>query len=301
VHASQGDLAGFLGWSALTLAAALAAFGVAVAVAHRLYRGELDVGEAPARAAHARIRLPGAMGALVEKDLRVAWRDPRLKAVTLSSVIGPLVLLFLLGQGSPEGVGPAQLVTVASIAGLGVVGSNALALERHGLGLLLGFPLDRLALLAAKNLAVLVLRGPALAALSLASLVLAGPLVAAAVATIVLLTQVVASAADNFLQILFPVPVAAAGGDPHAAVSGTRGLGAVATALLSMGATLAVAAPFAFLAWLPELLGSRALFALTLPLALGGACAVYFMAASLAARLLWRREPELLARLRGEE
>jgi ABC-2 type transport system permease protein len=301
VHGSRGELLPFLGFGALTAVAALAAFGVAVAVAHRLYRGELDVGEAPSRAARARIRLPGAMGALVEKDLRVAWRDPRSKAVTLSSVVGPLVLLLLLGQGSPSGVGPAQLVMVASIAGLGVVGSNALAFERHGLGLLLGFPLDRLALLSAKNLAVVVLRGPALAALSLAALVLAGPLVAAAIATIVLLTQVVASAADNFLQILFPVPVAAAGGNPNAPVSGTRGLGAVATALLAMSATLAVAAPFAFLAWLPHMLASPALFALTLPLALAGACAVYFMVTSLAARLLQRREPELLARLRGDE
>jgi hypothetical protein len=40
---------------------------------------------------------------------------------------------------------------------------------------------------------------------------------------------------------------------------------------------------------------------LSLPLALAGACAVYFMAASGAARLLLRREPELIARMRGEE
>ena len=59
--------------------------------------------------------------------------------------------------------------------------------------------------------------------------------------------------------------------------------------------------PFAFLVWLPHLLGERWLWALTLPLALAGAAAVYFMAASGAARLLLRREPELLARLRGEE
>ena len=68
-----------------------------------------------------------------------------------------------------------------------------------------------------------------------------------------------------------------------------------------MTATLAVVAPFAFLAWLPQLLGEAWLFVLTLPLALAGACAVYFMAASGAARLLLRREPELLARLRGDD
>ncbi len=49
----------------------------------------------------------------------------------------------------------------------------------------------------------------------------------------------------------------AAGRDPSAPVSGTRGLGAAAISLVAMTATLAVVAPFAFLAWLPQLLGER--------------------------------------------
>jgi hypothetical protein len=182
-----------------------------------------------------------------------------------------------------------------------VIGSNALALERDGLGLLLGFPVDRLALVAGKNLAVVVMRSPALVALSLAALVLAGPVVAAAVATVVLLTQVLASAADNYLQILLPIPMPAAGRDPSAPVAGSRGLGAAAISLVAMTLTLALASPFAFLAWLPQLLGEPWLHLVSLPLAFAGACAVYFMAASGAARLLVRREPELLARLRGED
>jgi hypothetical protein len=241
------------------------------------------------------------VGAIVEKDLRAAWRDPRLKAVSLSGVIGPLLLLFLLGQGTASGIGPLQLFLVAAIAGLGAVGSNALALERDGLGLLLGFPVDRLALLVGKNVALIVLRAPALVSLSLAALLIAGPVVALAVSTVVLLTQVLASAADNYLQILFPIPMPAAGRDPNAPISGTRGLGAAAVGLVAMSATLAAAAPFAFLAWLPQLLDERWLFALALPLALAGACAVYFMVTTGAARLLARREQELLGRLRGEE
>jgi hypothetical protein len=68
-----------------------------------------------------------------------------------------------------------------------------------------------------------------------------------------------------------------------------------------MASALAASSPFAFLVWLPHLLGEPWLWAATLPLALAGAAAVYFMATSGAARLLLRREPELLARLRGEE
>ena len=300
VHAGRGDVLGFLGWSAAAAVALLSAVGLSTAIAGRLYRGELDTGEAGGRSARARIRLPGAIGALVEKDLRVSWRDPRLKAVTLSGVVGPLLLLFLLGQGS-SGVGPLQLLLVASIAGLGSVGSNALALERQGLGLLFGFPVDRLVLLVGKNAALVVMRAPVLLSLSLAALVIAGPVVAPAVATVVLLAQVLASAADNYVQILFPIPMPAAGRDPNAPIAGTRGLAAAAVSLIAMTATLAVIAPFAFLAWLPQLLGETWLFVLTLPLALAGACAVYFMATSGAARLLVRREPELLSRLRGDE
>jgi hypothetical protein len=140
-----------------------------------------------------------------------------------------------------------------------------------------------------------------LVALALAGLVLGGPLVVLPVVALVLLTQLIASAADNYLSILFPMPVAAAGRDPNAPSAGTRGLGAAAMGFAAMTAALLASSPFAFLVWLPHLLGEPWLWAATLPLALGGALAVYFMAASGAARLLQRREPELLARLRGEE
>jgi ABC-2 type transport system permease protein len=301
VHAGRGEWLAALGFSGGVVVALLSALALSAVIAERLYRGEVDSGSAAGARARARVLLPGAVGALVEKDLRTAWRDPRLKAVTLSGVIGPLLLLFLLGQGSPSGVGPAQLGLVACLAGLSVIGSNALALERDGIGLLLGFPVDRLALVAGKSLAVVVLRAPALVALSLAALVIAGPVVALAVATVVLLTQVLGSAADSYLQILAPIAVPAAGRDPSAPVSGSRGLGAAALGLVAMTGTLALAAPFAFLAWLPQLVGRPWLHAVSLPLALAGACAVYFMAASGASRLLVRREPELVARLRGEE
>ena len=117
-----------------------------------------------------------------------------------------------------------------------------------------------------------------------------------------LLAQVLASAADNYVQILFPVPMPAAGRDPSAPVSGTRGLGAAAISLVAMTVDArgrrrrSPSSPGCRSSW-----ASAWLFVLTLPLALAGACAVYFMATSGAARLLMRREPELLARLRGDE
>jgi hypothetical protein len=153
----------------------------------------------------------------------------------------------------------------------------------------------------AKNIGVIVLRLPALLAVSTAALVMAGPAFVPAVATVVLLTQVLAAAADNYLSILFPVPVAAAGRDPNAPGSGGRGLGAAALVFVAMLATILASAPFVFLAWLPELLGERRLWALALPLALAGAAAVHFLTTFGAARLLVRREPDLVARVAGED
>jgi ABC-2 type transport system permease protein len=302
VHAGRGEALLFLGWAGATTLALTAAIGVSVALAQRLYRGELDLGEATGGgAARARMRLPGVVGALVDKDLRVAWRDPRAKALVFTGVIGPLVLLLLLWQGSAGLLRPGLLLAIASFSGLGALGSNAFALERQGLGLLLGFPADRFAILVGKNLGVIALRLPALLTVSLATLAVAGPAFVPAVAAVVLLTQVLASAADNYLSILFPFPVAAAGRDPGAPVSGTRGLGAAAMTLLATIATLVASGPFVFLAWLPELLGERWLWLLTLPLALAGALAVHFMATSGAARLLERREQDLVARMAGED
>jgi ABC-2 type transport system permease protein len=302
VHAGRGEGLPFAALSLGVLVALAATLGISTFVARRLYRGEVVSGEAGVGAgARARIRLPGRVGALVEKELRVVWRDPRLKAVSLSGLIGPLLVLFLLGQGSPAGVGPGQLFAVAQITGLGAIGSNALALERHGLGLLFGFPVDRFTLLLGKNLAFLVLRGPVLVSLALAAVVMGGIGVAPAVVALLLVSHVLASAADNYLMVLFPVAMPAAGRDPNAPTSGTRGLGGAAMGLVAMMAALVASAPFAFLVWLPYLLDRRWLWLPALPLALAGACGVYFMATSGAARLLLRREPELLAGLRGEE
>lgn len=301
VHAGRGEALAFFGWSTGAALALAAAVGVSTLLARRLYRGEADLGEVAGHSARARMRLPGAVGALVEKDLRVAWRDPRLKALVFSGLVGPLVLLFVLGQASPGGPRPSLLLAAAVLSGLGALGANTFAFERQGLALLLGSPLDRLALLVGKNIALVALRLPVVLAVAVATLLVAGPAYVPAVATVALSTLVLAAAADNYLSILFPLPVSAAGRDPSTPASGTRGLGTLVALVPALLATLAAAAPFAFLAWLPLLLGEPWLGAATLPLALAGAAAVHFMAAAGAARLLERREGDLVARLCGED
>jgi hypothetical protein len=71
--------------------------------------------------------------------------------------------------------------------------------------------------------------------------------------------------------------------------------------LLLTFAALLVSSPFVFLLWLPHQLGIEQLWLVTLPLGLAGALAVYAIAVGFAEKLFLRREPDLLARVLGEE
>jgi len=218
----------------------------------------------------------------------------------MSGLVGPLILVVFLSRGTST-ARPVVLLLLASFVGLGTLGFNALGLERHGLALLFGFPIDRYWILVAKNLAGIAMRIPGTLMLVAATVVLVGPSLVPAILTVVLLTQLLASAADNYLAVLFPVPVPGAGRSPHAPASGARGLGFMAiAAMATMGASI-VSAPFAFLAWLPHLMGRPGLGVLTFPLARAGGVAVYAMLTSGAASILRQREPDVLARVLGGE
>ena len=302
VHAGRGELAPFAGFAAAGAAALLGALAVSSALAGRIYRGELDLGGpvAGAPVSSPRMLLPGPLGALVEKDLRVTWRDPRLKALVFTGLVGPLLLLFFLISAGRE-PHPAVFFMLASVTGLGVYGANALAMERRGLLLLLGFPFPRWQVLAAKNLGAALLRLPGTALLAVAAGLLLSPAAALAVLTIAIVTALAAAGTDNFVAILFPVAVPEPGRSPHGSASGSRGLGAAVVSGALLFLALGISAPLAFLAWLPWLLEAPWLSVLSLPLALAGAAAVYAMMVAGAARLFVRREPDLLSRVLGEE
>ena len=295
VHAGRGEPLAFAFWTAAAALAVAGAVGVSGVLAGRLYRGALDLGEAPARLGRrATMPLPGAVGALLEKDLRVAWRDPRLKTLMLTGLVGPVLILVLVWQGTAS-VGPGLVLALASFTAAGIVGANVFAVERQALALLFGFPVARSSILIAKNLGSMLLRLPALLLVAAATLLVAGPVFVPAAVTIVLLTELVGCGLDNYVALFLPVPVAAAGGDPNAPASGTRGLGSSLVALAALCASLLLSAPFAFLVWLPYLLGAFWLWLATLPLALAGTIGIYFMLVMGAARLLERREPDLVA------
>jgi hypothetical protein len=303
VFAGRGEAGGFFAYGVAALLATTLAMGLSTALIGLLSRGELRLGSpgGPGGASRARMLFTGPVGALLEKDLRVGWRDPALKATLFVGLVGPLVFLFFLSQvrhGAPSG---ASILFLATFVGLSAFGSNALGFERRGVALLLGFPVERFWLLVGKNLAALSYRLPGLILLFLAGLLLAPLSYLPAAITIALSTQLLATGVDNYLSILFPAAVPEPGKNPYGGpAAGGRGLGMALLTLVLVPVVLLISAPFAFLAWLPVLLRAPLLWLGSLPLALAGAASVYAMLVAGAARLLSRREPELLERILGE-
>jgi ABC-2 type transport system permease protein len=294
VHAGRGEAGPFVVYLAASVAAVGAVMALSTAVIQRIHRGELDLGEAAAGRAGrpARMRFGGPLGALLEKDLRVAWRDPALKASLFMGLLTPLLFLFFVSQ-TGAAVGKSVL-WLAVFVGLSVFGTNTFGLERRGVALLMSFPVERWRILVAKNLASISLRLPSVVTLLLATAILA-PAELLPAATIAVIGLLISAGVDNYASVLFPVPAPEPGRGPGTA--GTRGLGMVFLSALLLTGALVVAAPFLFLVYLPSWLGRPWLWALTLPLALAGAGAVYAMLVAGAATLLERREPEVLERI----
>ena len=301
VHAGRGEMLPAAAWAGAACLAILAALLTSAVLIEKIYRGDLDLGAAGGAGRRtARMALPGALGALVEKDLRSAWRDPSLRATLLMSLLGPVFMLLFLSQAQFSGRAGTTVLVLASFVGLQAFGGNALGLERRGLGLLLSFPIARWRVLLAKNMAALLFRLPGLLTLLLAALFTAPLQLAPVAVTIAAGTFAVAAGMDNIFSILFPITAPAPGKNPLAQSSGGRGLGAaLMSAAFLIGATL-LSAPFTALAWLPLLLKTPLLWLASLPLALAGALAVYAMLVAAAARLLERREPEVLERVLAE-
>jgi ABC-2 type transport system permease protein len=296
-YGAQGDALLFGAFALLSVSFSLGCMLASSLLVSRIYRGELDLGPAGRSDVTARMLFAGPVGAVIEKDLRCAWRDPALRMLLMIGLTGPLLLLFFLAQSGRTTRGGGGLLLLAVFVGVSIFGGNVLGFERRGIGLLLSFPVPRWRVLVAKNLGMALLRLPHVAMVALASVLMAPLSAVPAVLVALAVTLLIAAGADNFLSILFPVPVPAPGQSPHAGASGGRGLGAVAISSLFLTGAVTLAAPFIFLAWLPRLLERPGLSFVSLPLALAGAAAAYAMLVAGAARLFERREPELLERI----
>ena len=298
VHAAHGDFGGFALLAGLATAATVATVALSTVLVERIHRSEI-VASAGAARGRARVWLPGALGALIEKDVRAGWRDPAIRAAFFIGLVGPLFFLFFLTR-SRGGWSGTPLLLLATFVGLSPFGGNAFGLERRGISLLMSFPLARWKVLVGKNLSALLLRMPSVVMVLLAGAWIAPAHYLPAAGALAFVTLLVSAGMDNFLSILFPVPVPPPGGNPYGAVSGGRGFGSAMIGAALLGVVAVLVSPFAFLVWLPVMVRNPALWMATLPLAVVGALAVYTMLVIGAERLLVGREPELLERILGE-
>jgi ABC-2 type transport system permease protein len=300
-YGSRGEPAAAALNLALGVGAILAVLALSAVLAGRIQRSALAFRGWSTRRAGARRRpwLPGAVGALMEKDLRSAWRDPGLKATLLVGLIGPFVLLLLFSRGSTT-LDPTMLLFFALFIGQSPFGSNALGFERRGIQLLLSFPVERWKLLTGKNAVQIVLRAPSLLLMGGALALLAPAALLPAAAATVAVVWLVAAGLDNLHSVLFPISTPAPGQNPTERTAGGRGLGAVLLAAACIPLIWLVAAPFVLLTWLPLWVDMPWLGLASLPLGLAGALGVHALLVAGAAHLFARREPQVVGRLLGD-
>ncbi len=299
VHGGRGEAGAFLLFVVLGGLAQMGAAAVESALIDRIHRGEMDLGGGAPGRLRARMVLSGPLGALIEKDLRTAWRDPALRTVFVMGLAGPLLLFFALTRGGGSLGSEAPLFLMASFVGVSNFGANGLALERRGLSLLFSFPIEGWRILVGKNLAMLCFRLPGLLGLLACALAFASPRNVPGAVTIASVTLLLSAAADNFMAILFPFPAPAPGQNPYAS-GRRRGLGGALVGLGFLLGAVVVASPFVFLVWLPFLVREPWLSVMAQPLALAGATAVYGMLVAAAGRVLTKRQGALLETVLGE-
>jgi len=307
---AAGDVPGALAWALLSTAMLAASVALWRMALRRAMTGPPPSGDQPRPGSRQRGLLGagaahrgGPVLALAAKDLRYAWRAPRLRAAWASALVTSLVLVAAalirgrVGLG-PRQLEPALLLPAVVLFGTLNVGFNAFGWEGHPLAVLLATPVRARELLLGKHLA--------LAAVLLAGVAGVGAILAAVTGqvgeTLVGLaaapaTLGVALAVGGLCSALLPYPVP----DDDANLLATSERQGCTVALFQLAAFAVVSALLVpvgvAVAW--PLFAGRGWWALTLPLATGYGLAAYTVALRLAAALFERRGPEILAATRG--
>jgi ABC-2 type transport system permease protein len=303
-HAARGDRAGALAWALASTAWLVVVLALWDAALARLMTRPPGAGSAtgPARTRGLLLRGRGQVLALAAKDLRYAWRAPRLRAAWASAIVTSLVLVAAglvrgrVGLG-PRALEPALLLPTVVLFGSLNVGFNAFGWEGRPLATLLAAPLRARELLLGKHLALAVVLlvgvGGVGALLALISGRVGETLVGLAACPATLAVTLAVGGLSSGL-VPYPVPE----DDSNLlATSEQQGCAVSLFQLAGFAVVSALLAPVgAAIAW--PLAAGRGWYALTLPLATGYGAGCYLAALRVAARLFDRRAPEVLQALR---
>lgn len=250
--------------------------------------GEDRVAKQKARARRARVFLPGAMGALIETQLRTQLRTPAARMALLMPTLMMGFIAFSLSR--PEAaVSPLGLIVFLSL-----MGGNAFLVVGRGVALIVGTPVARSSLLVASDIAGMLFRVPPLLAIVAVTAWRGGMEIALSMLAVSAALVPISMGVQHFVSILRPFALPHDRLNPFAQrVDARQSSNGVLSFLATIGAGL-IASPFLFLVWLGPRFAEGAYAPWMLGLACLGALAAYAVLIALAERLFIKRELQVL-------
>lgn len=291
IHAGAGDLGTAVAYA---LPAALLLLGVAflsMTLLNRILAGEGEdrVEKQAAKPRRTRVLLPGALGALIETQLRTQLRTPAARMALFFPTLMMGFFAFTLSQQRGPGISPFAIVVFLSL-----VGGNAFLMIGRGVALVLGTPVSRSWLLVASDVSGFVFRMPPLLAIVAVTAWRAGWETALPMIAFVAALVPISMGVQHFVSILRPFALPRDRFNPFAQRVDARQSGNGFVSLLATLATALIASPFLLLLWLSSRIGEGAYAPGLVILACLGALATYAVLIAIAERVLMKRELRVL-------
>ena len=291
VYAGAGDMKQSLGFAAPALLLLL--FGIAVlslTLLNRILAGEGEdrVEKQAATPRPARVLLPGALGALIETQLRTQLRTPAARMALLMPTL--MMGLFALSLSRP---GQTPGSAFAMVVFLSLIGGNAFLVIGRGIALILGTPVSRAAMLLASDVSGFLFRLPPLLAIVAVTAWRGGADSAFSMVALALALVPISMGVQHFVSILRPFALPRDRLNPFAQRVDARQSSNGVLSLLATLATALIASPFLFLLWLSARVDGAYRSGL-LVLSCLGALATYAVLIAVAERLFVKRELRVL-------
>lgn len=291
VHAGAGDL-GQSAWFAIPALLFMASIAfVSMILLNRILAGEGEdrVAKKAVKPRRARVLLPGALGALIETQLRTQLRTPAARMALFFPTLMMGFFAFTLSQQRGTMVSPFAIVVFLSL-----VGGNAFLMVGRGVALIFGTPVARSSMLVASDVSSFVFRMPPLLAIVAVTAWRGGRDTALEMVLLVAALIPISMGVQHFVSILRPFALPRDRFNPYAQRVDARQSGNGIASLLATLATAAIASPFLFLLWLSTRVADGAYAPGLVMLACLGAFATYATLIAIAERLLVNRELRVL-------
>jgi len=291
VHAGAGDLRESAWFAIPALLLLIAMAFVSMTLLNRILAGEGEdrVARKTAAPRPARVLLPGALGALIETQLRTQLRTPAARMALFFPTLMMGFFAFTLSQQRGTMASPFAMVVFLSL-----VGGNAFLMIGRGVALVLGTPVSRASMLVASDVSSFVFRMPPLLAIIAVTAWRGGWGAALEMILLVAALVPISMGVQHFVSILRPYALPRDRFNPYAQRVDARQSGNGIASLLATLATAAIASPFLLLLWLSPRVADGAWAPGLVMLACLGAFATYAVLVALAERLLVNRELRVL-------